>query len=705
MKKQIAIMLVIILCVSLCALLSGCEQPAVNVRSELMIDESFSGIRTVTAVYPLSAEIDAIKETILAGSPAAETDGVDFAYGGVEEDGYHFELKLNFHSRSQYEKIVSELIGRSTTVFLSRKNTYLTQGTRMAEDFDVSELIAWIVSCTAADRATKNLRFAYDTNIVRIGSDVFETASATDINECTGSAINTISIKTSNDKAGSYDRTFTFSIPNSTYSADKSAIERYFLTNTLSDAQYSGWSNEGSNVIYTAIYEDLDIEKMTEVTSKLLDTDSSEIFYGDVDNASTPLSEGLTFEENIDAFSFIGAENGFPTLQYSYSLPLNTTYGDGSVFEDGRWVSAGEWQDDLYTVSLTNGSARLRIPDGIQYSVTGIDFSLESLGDSRFRRSTDFLYQKSDTGAAEYAQSYFAGKGVACELNETQDSLVCHVAFEGKTDEVTAQLVKVFGSGNFMAYELNEGMFDLSIKTTLTDYVNLGYMLNADNAAVPMTYTVSSEGGENIVSVSVDGSETAYTEHSRKSMTVKNGCAEVRYHGNIPITSHIIIYVVSGAVLLTLTAFIAVMLLRPKKRRRYADPLNNPETVYDSGEEAEEAEAEDAPTEEQPKKTPLSQTTTFSIFELSTLARNKKYVDEINKDIEERMRVQSLEEQKQDIRARELEEMSRKVYGSNSENEATDDAAETVSSDSGEQVVQDEAPPTETETDDKDSDI
>ncbi|WP_407386012.1 hypothetical protein [Ruminococcus sp.] len=677
MKKRLSLILVLSLILSLCLGLAGCDQPTVKVRSELVMDEYFSGTRTVTAVYPLSADIDAIKESLVADSPAAETDGADFTYVGVEEDGYHFALRLDFRSRSQYEAIVGSLIGRKATVFLSRKNTYLTQGTRMAEDFDVSELLSWMESRTAADDKTKNLRFSYDTNTVRIGSDSYETASTVNINECTGSAINSITIKTSNDKAGAYDRTFVFSIPNDTYSADKKAIERYFLTNTLPDAQYSGWSNEGSNMIYTAIYEDIDLEKLTLVTAKLLDTDSTEIYYGDVDNASTPLSEGLTFEESLDAFSFIGAEGDFPTIQYSYSLPLNTTYGDGSVFEDGRWVSAGEWENDLYTVTLDHGAARLRIPDGIQYSITGINFSLASLGDSRFRRETAFLYA-GDQSAADYANSYFVSKGVSDVAVTSQDNqIACTVAFEGTTEEITARLVKVFGSGNFMAYERKEGAFDLSVKTTLTDYVNLGYMLNASNAAVPMNYTVSSEGGENIVSVSVDGSETAYTEHSRGSMTVKNGCATIRYHGNIPITSHIVIYVVCGAVLLVLTAFVAVLLLRPKKRRRYADPLNNPDTVYESEPEQEEPEY----VETAAKKTPLAQTTTFSIFELNTLARNKKFVDEINQDVEARMHAQSLEEQKQDIRARELEEMSRRVYGDLSDDRTSEADSRTENAD------------------------
>lgn len=676
MKKLCSVLLIIILILSLSACLSGCVKAKVAVSSVLSIDESFKGTRTVTAVYPVSADIDAVKDKIIADDPTAEIPGASFSYSGVKGDGYYFELKLSFTDKAEYEKIVGSLIGRGTTVFLSRKNTKLTQGTRMAEDFDVSELIAWMVSDTAAAEQTKNLTFDYGANTVQIGSDSYETKSTVAINDCTGSAINTISIKTMNHKSGSYDRTFAFNLPYATYTKDKDAIEAYFLSNTLSDAKYAGWSAEGSDMIYTVIYEDMTVAEMADVTAKMLDTDSVSISYGDIDNASTPLSEGLTYEENLDSFSFIGEGDSFPTIRYSYSLPLNTTYGEGSLFEDGRWVSAGAWENDLYTAELKNGTAQLRIPDGIQYQISGIDFSVASLGESRFRRTTEFLYDTDNSAAADYALSYFKSKGVQNAAVNTRDKLiVCSVSFEGTTDEITSQLVKVFGSGNFMAYEQKKGAFDLSIKTVMTDYVNLGYMLNSENAERPMHYSVSSEGGENIVSLSVDGSETAFTESNRGTMEIKGGCATVRYRGNIPVIMSIIIYITAGLVLLILTAFIAIKLIKPKKKS-VPDPLNNPEAVYadadlseDETDNASENDTEDASSEEKGARVPLAQTTTFSILELNTLVRNKKYVDEINKDVEQRLHEQSLENQKHDIRARELEEMSRKVYGEDSEAE------------------------------------
>lgn len=694
MRKLIAILMIICLCVGVCGLLSGCDHPTVKVSSAMEISDSFSGTRTVTVVYPLSAEIDGIKDVIAEDAPA-DISGAAFTYVGVKEDGYYFELALSFRNKTEYEAIVSELVDRNATAFLSRKNTSLTSGTRMSEDFDVKDLIGWMVRDTQGNPATKNLEFDYSANSVRIGTDVYETGSTVNINDCTGSRINSVSIKTSNDKEGSYSRTFTFSLPNETYLHNKSAVEAYFLSNTSSDAQYTGWSAEGSNMIYTAIFENLDIKKLSEVTSMLLDTDSVEIFYGDRDNASTPLSEGLTFEENLDTFSFIGAENGFPKLEYAYSLPTSTIHGDGSVFADGRWKNAGTWEEGVYKVELTDGSAKLRIPDGIQYFINGVNFHMTSLGGSRFRRTTEFLYSKSDGyDAMNYANNYFISKGAVSETGEDENNLICRVSVEGTTEEITAMLVKLFGSGNFVAYRQNEGFLALTVKTELTDYVNIGYMLNSANANRPMVYYVDSEGGDNIVSVSVNGSETAYTDHGASSLPIEGGVATVEYHGNIPITAHIVIYVIIGAALLALTAFVCIMLLKPKKKRRpQADPLNNPEAFVGEPKNSEENAEFEENGESEGTSPSLDQTTTFSIFELGALARNKKYVDEINKDVEKRLRAQSLEDQKHDIRARELEELSRKVYG-----EDADTSVETTEAEaSAHTETVDTVEPTETE--------
>ena len=213
MKKLTAIFLIVILCLSLCVGLTGCDKPSVAVKSVLDINSSFAGTRTVTVIYPPSTDIEALNQRLVEDSPAADIDGAEFSYIGVQEEGFCFELSLNFANKEKYEEIISSLIGRNAEVFLSQKNTTLTKGTRMAEDFDVSELIAWIVRDTAAEKATSGMGFSYHSNLVRIANQEYETGSTVEVNDCKGSRISTISIKTSNDKEGSFNRTFTFTLP------------------------------------------------------------------------------------------------------------------------------------------------------------------------------------------------------------------------------------------------------------------------------------------------------------------------------------------------------------------------------------------------------------------------------------------------------------------------------------------------------------
>lgn len=638
---------------------SGCDSPTVRVESTLNINENFRGSRTVTVVYPLSADIDSIKDEILDEDPTADVVGASFSYDGVAEDGYYFVLELDFSNKSEYEDQVSAIIGRSANTLLSRKDTVMTRGTRMTEDFDTAELISWMSRVTSASSTTKDLSFDYSYNTVNIGSQSFSTGSAIDIDDCEGITINSISVKTYNKKDGLYDRTFIFSIPNQTFIAAEEQIKSYFEANT--DTDQTDWSVEGTNVLYTVMYKDLSISELEGCTALILDTDNVEVFYGDKDNSSTPLSEGLTFEESLDTLSFIGADNGAPALEYSYSLPTNTIHGDGTVFKNGRWVSDGKWEEGAYKVETSSGFTRLRIPDGIQYTINGINFYLESLGNEQFRRTTSFLYSKTDGyDGMNYATDFFTSKGAQVLTDEDDDNLICSVICEGTTAEITAMLVDLFGSGNFMAYQQNAGALSLSVKTVLTDYVNLGYMLNSSNANRPMYYYVTSNGGENIVSVSVDGTEIAYTSRGDVVLAINAGCGTVEYRGIIPIISHVIIYIIVGVALLLITVLIVLMLLRRQRRPRRSS------AAQDIADEVLNAESEDDG--EGASFAPM-QTTTFSILELGALSRNKKYVEEINKDIEERLEADRLEERKKELKAKELEEMGKKVYGTPGEDE------------------------------------
>lgn len=653
MKRIISIILTLTLILTVSLMFTGCDKPTATVTSTMDISSGFQGSRTVTIVYPLSMDIDAVKDEIVRQAPVTDLSGVTFTYKGVEGDGYYFEMEFSFNSITEYESEISAVIGRPADAVLSQKDTALMKGTRMTENFALADIIGWMTRVTSADAATKDCSYQFADNAVTIDSKSFTAGARIDINDCEGSTVNSVSIKTSNDKDGHYDRTFVFSVPNQTYLASKKSLEQYFESNTASDASYYGWSSEGDNMQYTVIYSALSLGSLRKNTSMLLDTDNIEIFYGDKENASTPLSEGLAFEEKLDTFSFVGPDKGAPSLSYSYSLPTSTIHGDGMVFRDGQWVNDGEWKEGVYSVSLNSGSAQVKIPDGIQYTIAGIDFSLESLGSERFRRTTSFLYSKTDGSAGmNYASDFFTAKGFETTTSENDDNLICSVICEGDTTDLTGQLVSLFGSGNFMAYSKSSPALSLSTKTVMTDYINLSSILTSANAATPMHYYIRSSGGDNIVTVFADGSELAYKDPEQSVLTVNNGVATIGYHGSIPIVSHIILYLVIGFALLGITIAVVYFM----SRRRTAGISRKAQEIVDS------VGADDGVDDSAALSAP-AQTTTFSIFELGILSRNKKYVDEINKDIEERMEADRLQERKKELRAKELEEMERKVYG------------------------------------------
>ena len=703
MKKLISIILTAAL-IALAALsLSGCDRPSARIRSVMNVDPSFGGTRTVTVVYPLSVDIDLIKDAIIEGDPTADTAGASFAYKGVEEDGYYFELSFDFSDRAEYEAQISAVAGRPVTALLSVKDTVLTKGVRMTENCDIYDLVGWITRVTDSEDATKDMSFTCEQNTVTVGSKTYTVSETVDVNDLQGSTVSALSVRTSNDRKGRYDRTFVFTVPNSSYISSKDSFEEYFLTNTAPQAGYYGWTAEGANMLYTVIYEDLSVEELRDYTAMLLDTDSVEISYGDSDNTSTPLMEGMVFEESLDTFSFIGPDQGAPVLNYSYSLPTSTTHGDGAVYKDGSWVTEGRWEEGVYKAELSSGSMQLRVPDGVPYSINGVDFYLDSLGDGRFRRTTSFLYSKSDGfDGMNYAADFFTAHGAQAVTGEDDDNLICSVVCEGAAPEITDELVRLFGSGNFMAYRASSAAFALSKKTEFVDYVNLSSILNSSNAARPMRYYISSPSSENIVSVSVDGAESAYSSAAKSALELKGGVGTVEYKGNIPIASNILIYSLIGAALTAAVVLIAVLLLRRRKARKPgAEAQKVIDSVLNGEEDSEAADYAD-----------LSQTTTFSIFELRKRRRDRQVEEEIDRDIKQRMEEQQEEEPVEEKAPEQPAAAQEAAPASEAENETAQDAqqteaetAEAPAEDTAAENAASEEPVAESSVEDEEPDI
>ncbi len=640
MKKIISLLLAILLVLST-LFLTACGTDNACVESVLELDSNYSGHRSITVKYPLSVHIDELKETLAMNNPLAESDSSTFEYVGVDQDGYKFVMDIVFSSHDDYISQISTLVGRQVTSYLAQPTSVLATGTRMKEDFSTADLVAWMAKCSQSKDETKKLEYKYTVNTVSVDSEVFNTDSTVDINSLEGHPINSITVETTNLKDGTYDRTITFSVPNKTYVDLAGSIKEYFTTNTSPAAQYCDWTSLGQSWEYKVIYKGISIEEMSEYTAMLLDTDEDVVFYGDKDNSSTPLSEGLVFEENFNTLSFIG-NKGEVELCYKYALPTKTTHGDGSVYSGGKWNATGVWEDGIYSVDTACGDMNIRIPDGIQYAINGIRMNMQVMAKDDFVRTTEFLYSKTQgIDGMHYARDFFMSKGMTVETDEDDENLICRVFCEGTASSLTAQLVKCFGSGNFVAYEFKDRALALSDKTELTDYIDFSYMLNSTNANRPITYTVSSLSDENIIDLRCDGvvGQKATENSDVFIVDVKGGQGTVSYNGNIPDVTSIVVYCVLGALLLCATIAVIVMMIL-KQRTKVA------------------LKQDVAPSVSQ-------QTTTFSIAELKSRKENidKQYRDEIDKDIEEKIEADRIGNLSRELKAKELERLTKMVNG------------------------------------------
>ena len=567
MKKTISLILVTLVLLSMLTL-TACSSEKAVVESVLTLDSNYVGQRTITVKYPLDTHIDSLAKKLEAKNPLVDSEKSTFEYKGVGNDGYTFVMNIVFDSREDYISQMSQLVSRDVVSDMSQPESVLCSGTRMKEDFDVADIIRWMTDISENNEETEAVKYDYPVNTVSINGTVFNTDSTVDISQREGEGVDSISIETTNLKDGTFDRTVTFLVPNKTFTKLKGSIEPYFSSITPDSAQYSDWTNLGENWEYKVILKSLDIEKLSECTAMLLDTDKDTLFYGDRDNTSTPLTEGLVFEEEFNTFSFMNSKGDDVDLVYKYALPVKTTHGDGSVFVDSKWSAIGEWVDGVYSVNPDTDTFEIRVPDGIQYSINGIRMNLDVAGGNEFIRKTEFLYSKSNgMDGVLYARNFFENKGAVVETDEDDENLICRVVLSGDSQSVNDQLVKFFGSGNFMAYNVKDRALSLSDKTELTEYVNFSYMLNHKNAERPITYTVSSSCDEKLVNLSCDTSDTQKAKGDSKQLTVEvtSGEGTVVYKGKIADVGAIVVFCIVSAVVLALLVGITLLFLNKKK--------------------------------------------------------------------------------------------------------------------------------------------
>lgn len=597
MKKIVSIIACFALMLSVAILFSGCSTEKIIVESLLKIDKNFAGSRSVSFTFPKDVQTGDLESEINSACPKFEDskDAYSVSMVTTTEYGKKYTFSINFSSQSDYIKKVTNLIGRDVSVYMAQPNSILTKGTRMTEDFDVKDITLWLTNIVAKNEATKDLSYNYSSNLVNVNGDIFTTDTTINVKDVSGYEINSLKIETTNNKNNNYERRFTFSIPEKTYNELGQSLKDYFAQNTDKIASYSDWVQKGTSYEYEVIYQNIDLDELKLVTNKMLDVNDCSVYYGDKTNSSTPLSEGLVFEEKLDLFSFMGKDKGPVKAEYKYSLPTTTTHSEGLVLDKGSWVTAGQWSEGMYTLNIDSSVMNIHIPDGIQYSIDGINISLVGSSDDKIIRTTDIMYdKKSGQNALNYAYNFFKAKYAKVSKEETDDNLICRIVSEGTLEHVSDETTKLFGGGNYLEYEKSNSFAEVAKNITIVDNINLGYMLTTENAKKPMNYTAIYGCSQFIKNVSVKGenisSKALKQTASDGSYTVAfNGVSRVYIDTAIPNISGIVFYSILSGLLIAGTIFFAIILAKKPQK---------------------ESTKQHAPT----------QTTTFSISELSSLS-------------------------------------------------------------------------------------
>ncbi|GHU81622.1 hypothetical protein AGMMS50284_1880 [Clostridia bacterium] len=580
MHKKIKITKVFAVLLSLIAvtaLLAGCGATNVRVETLLQIDKAFNGERTITCYFGKDFAANDDSKSLIT-EVINETCPKQLAHFADTEAGeYKYTFTLAFASLQEYKEKLEAVLNRPVSVVLATPNSSLANGWALKEDFDGMELIKWLQD-ELAIKGYKNLNLTFESvsNVVNYGGDIVSSKTTElDINEIKGYPVNSISVETTNNKNGSYDRKITISVPQSTYDTMGGNLSEIMEERTDTEAVYNGWSQQGNYQEYQVLYQGISIKELQRLTNLFMDNYTADIYYGDENKSSTPLAEQLVFEENINILSFVPQEKKPVTFNYKYSLPIKTTHGTAVVFEKGTWDKQGDWVDGVYILNSENYTYDIRIPDGMQYTIKGIDVNLTTYDNNTFKRTFDFVYdtQQGDEGI-NYAIKFLTKKGLEVTKEPKENGTACRITQNGTAQDISRQLGDLFGGGNFITYSKKTSKMAVVTDINVSDSINIAYMLTGDNTDVPFTYTVSSSGYENIGQVTADNHQQHMAASPKiignadGTYTAKMTGGEnvISYVATVPYSSGVITYCVIAGAMLIIAALLIVYFFKKTKK-------------------------------------------------------------------------------------------------------------------------------------------
>ena len=566
MKRKIISVLLLLLIAMPILTFYGCGEKTFEYESMLKLDKQFKGVRTITlnsgtALITNSDTRAKFNEIISEYCPSV------LQREEVEDNGsLKYIFTLTFESKSDYLSKLSVITDRQVQATLVHPNSELAKGWHFVEDFKTDDIFSWLKN-GIDEKKYNDLQFDLScvSNVINMDGDIQSCkGDNTEVNAVKGYAVTGLFIETTNNKKDNYDRKFTLSVPQKTYEEMGDKLITVMKKRTLDSAAYSGWTQQGNNQEYQIVYNGLSLSELQKATALFLDCDTVSLYYGDQNNSSTPLAEQLVFEENINTLSFVPKEDSKVDLSYKYSLPLKTTHGEGVQLKDGVWTKTGEWVDGIFSLKSGDSVYDIRIPDGIQYEIKGINVTLESYDDDNFTRCLDFVYSAvNGQEGRDYAYDFLNKKGVSVTRMKSDDGVVCRITSKGTAKKISEEINKLFGGGNSLSYSQYTDSMSVVTNVAFTDEINISYMLTGKNKDVPLVYTLYTKGNESVSGfsgVTSDGSGDISSLDIDKVngyvLHLKGGETTVKYTATLPYPQGVVIYCVCAFFMVMLTALL-----------------------------------------------------------------------------------------------------------------------------------------------------
>ena len=566
MKRKIISVLLLLLIAMPILTFYGCGEKTFEYESMLKLDKQFKGVRTITlnsgtALITNSDTRAKFNEIISEYCPSV------LQREEVEDNGsLKYIFTLTFESKSDYLSKLSVITDRQVQATLVHPNSELAKGWHFVEDFKTDDIFSWLKN-GIDEKKYNDLQFDLScvSNVINMDGDIQSCkGDNTEVNAVKGYAVTGLFIETTNNKKDNYDRKFTLSVPQKTYEEMGDKLITVMKKRTLDSAAYSGWTQQGNNQEYQIVYNGLSLSELQKATALFLDCDTVSLYYGDQNNSSTPLAEQLVFEENINTLSFVPKEDSKVDLSYKYSLPLKTTHGEGVQLKDGVWTKTGEWVDGIFSLKSGDSVYDIRIPDGIQYEIKGINVTLESYDDDNFTRCLDFVYSAvNGQEGRDYAYDFLNKKGVSVTRMKSDDGVVCRITSKGTAKKISEEINKLFGGGNSLSYSQYTDSMSVVTNVAFTDEINISYMLTGKNKDVPLVYTLYTKGNESVSGfsgVTSDGSGDISSLDIDKVngyvLHLKGGETTVKYTATLPYPQGVVIYCVCAFFMVILTALL-----------------------------------------------------------------------------------------------------------------------------------------------------